>query len=190
MPVEKVRCPWARSPAMIAYHDKEMGQARSRRSHALRVYRTRSHAGRTLVGNRARATRSVPRGVFKLRNHLCGCLRRRRLGTDDERRGAHPQSSKASFRAPEREGSACDRERVRLAAQVFWDYVDGKPLVCYPSSIGGLLDSTPIAAEIAKDLQERGFRFVGPRMIYAFLQAVGIVQGHFATCFLAGSTKE
>ena len=41
---------------------------------------------------------------------------------------------------------------------------------------------TPLAERISKDLRKRGFRFVGPTIVYAYLQAVGVVNDHLVTC--------
>jgi DNA-3-methyladenine glycosylase I len=64
-----------------------------------------------------------------------------------------------------------------------WSFVDGAPLV------GGWRDVSEIPAETAKsralskDLKRRGFRFVGPTVCYAFMQAVGLVNDHVTSCF-------
>ncbi len=67
-----------------------------------------------------------------------------------------------------------------------WAFVDGKPVVNRQdtSKNGSLPASTPLSDRISKDLKKRGFRFVGTTILYAFLQAVGVVNDHSRECFL------
>jgi DNA-3-methyladenine glycosylase I len=64
-----------------------------------------------------------------------------------------------------------------------WDFVDGRPIQNSWPSLSEVPSSTPLAAAISKDLKKRGFRFVGPTIVYAFMQAVGMVNDHIITCF-------
>jgi DNA-3-methyladenine glycosylase I len=64
-----------------------------------------------------------------------------------------------------------------------WRFVDGKPVVNRPAP-GAVLPRTPLSDQISKDLLKRGFRFVGSTIIYAYLQAVGVVNDHARGCFL------
>jgi DNA-3-methyladenine glycosylase I len=64
-----------------------------------------------------------------------------------------------------------------------WGWVDGKP-VCNPrQGMGDVPASTPLAVTISKDLKKRGFTFVGPTIVYAFLQSTGVVDDHVVGCF-------
>jgi DNA-3-methyladenine glycosylase I len=60
-----------------------------------------------------------------------------------------------------------------------WDFVGGKPL----QNPGEVFAKTPLSEEISKALKKRGFKFVGPVIVYAWMQAVGIVNDHAAGCF-------
>ncbi|MEM9305342.1 MAG: DNA-3-methyladenine glycosylase I [Pseudomonadota bacterium] len=66
-----------------------------------------------------------------------------------------------------------------------WDFVDGQPIANRPASMADVPASTRLSDRISKDLKKRGFRFVGTTIIYAYLQAVGVVDDHMATCFRA-----
>ncbi len=66
-----------------------------------------------------------------------------------------------------------------------WAFVDGKPVVQVRSRAERLPASTELSDRISKDLKKRGFRFVGSTIIYAFLQAVGVVNDHSRECYLA-----
>lgn len=64
-----------------------------------------------------------------------------------------------------------------------WSFVDGEPIVNRWRRLEQLPAETPLSREISKDLKRRGFRFVGPTVIYAFMQAVGMVNDHVTSCF-------
>jgi DNA-3-methyladenine glycosylase I len=64
-----------------------------------------------------------------------------------------------------------------------WSFVDGEPLVGSWRSVRELPAETDESKAMSKDLKRRGFRFVGPTICYAFMQAVGIVDDHTLDCF-------
>jgi DNA-3-methyladenine glycosylase I len=64
-----------------------------------------------------------------------------------------------------------------------WAFVDGRPMV---NGKGPVPTRTELSDRISKDLKKRGFRFVGTTILYAYLQAVGVVNDHSADCFLYG----
>jgi DNA-3-methyladenine glycosylase I len=63
-----------------------------------------------------------------------------------------------------------------------WDFVDGKPLQNTIRSMNEIPVKTPLAERVSKDLLKRGFRFVGPTIVYAFMQACGLVNDHLVDC--------
>ena len=63
-----------------------------------------------------------------------------------------------------------------------WRYMDGKPLQNRFRSLAEVPASTPLSERISKDLKKQGFRFCGPVISYAFMQAVGMVNDHLVTC--------
>ena len=66
--------------------------------------------------------------------------------------------------------------------QFLWRYMDGKPLQNRFKSLAEVPASTPLSERISKDLKKQGFRFCGPVITYAFMQAVGMVNDHLVTC--------
>ena len=66
-----------------------------------------------------------------------------------------------------------------------WSFTDGVPVRARRRSLKDIPAKTPLAEQISKELVRRGFRFVGPTIVYAFLQAVGVVDDHLVTCFRA-----
>ncbi len=64
-----------------------------------------------------------------------------------------------------------------------WDHVDGQPIRGDWPNRDDIPASTPLAEAISKDLKKRGMSFVGPTIIYAYLQAVGVVNDHWRGCW-------
>lgn len=64
-----------------------------------------------------------------------------------------------------------------------WDYVDGKTVVNTWQSLAEVPAETETSRKMSKDLQRRGFKFVGPVVCYSTMQAVGLVNDHLVTCF-------
>jgi DNA-3-methyladenine glycosylase I len=65
-------------------------------------------------------------------------------------------------------------------AKTMWAHVGGKPVV---TTTGHVLAKTPLSETISADLKKRGFKFVGPVIVYAWMQAVGMVDDHALDCF-------
>jgi DNA-3-methyladenine glycosylase I len=65
---------------------------------------------------------------------------------------------------------------------VLWGHVDHTPIVNKRRSLAELPAQTEISKRISKDLKKRGFRFVGPTIVYALMQACGLVNDHLVTC--------
>ena len=64
-----------------------------------------------------------------------------------------------------------------------WAFVNSKPLQTGAVSIGDVPAQTPLAVEVSKALKAKGFKFVGPVIVYAWMQAVGMVNDHLTCCF-------
>ena len=68
-------------------------------------------------------------------------------------------------------------------AGLLWSFVDGEPLVGGWKTVAQLPAETPASKAMSKELKRRGFRFVGPTVCYAFMQAAGLVNDHTVGCF-------
>lgn len=66
--------------------------------------------------------------------------------------------------------------------QYIWGFVNGKPVVNQWTTLQEIPAKTPLSETISKDLLQRGFRFVGPTIVYAHMQATGMVNDHLVTC--------
>jgi DNA-3-methyladenine glycosylase I len=64
-----------------------------------------------------------------------------------------------------------------------WQFVDGKPIRNSWRELADIPASTPESVAMSRDLKKRGFKFVGPTICYAFMQAVGMVNDHVVNCF-------
>jgi len=63
-----------------------------------------------------------------------------------------------------------------------WEYVDGRPLQNRWRTLDEVPAFTPLSQQVSKDLKKAGFRFCGPTIVYAFMQAVGLVNDHLVGC--------
>ena len=75
------------------------------------------------------------------------------------------------------------REEHGSFAEYVWRFVGGGPLVGSWSTVGEIPAETAESRALSKDLKQRGFRFVGPTVCYAFMQAAGLVDDHTLDCF-------
>lgn len=64
-----------------------------------------------------------------------------------------------------------------------WNWVDGKPIVNTFKKFDTIPASTPLSEAISKELKKRGWTFVGPTIVYAVMQAAGLVNDHLVSCF-------
>ena len=71
-------------------------------------------------------------------------------------------------------------------SEYIWRFVDHEPIVNYPKKHADVKATTPLSDAISKNLKKRGFKFVGSTVVYAFMQATGIVNDHVVNCFLKG----
>jgi DNA-3-methyladenine glycosylase I len=184
------RCPWGNATALYrAYHDKEWG---------VPVRRDRK-LFEMLVLEGAQAGLSW-RTILEKRAHY----RRVFDGFDPKKVAAYDQRKIAALLADAgivrnrlKVESAVTNARAFLAVQkefgsfakYLWGWVEGEPIVNRPATLKGVPPRTPLSDALSKDLKTRGFRFVGSTIVYAFLEAVGVVDDHVATCFKARSAS-
>lgn len=180
---ERVRCGWATSDLMIAYHDNEWG----RPVHDdVRLFEMLTLEGaqaglswetilRKREGYRAAFRGFDPAAVARFNERSVARLMqdpgivRNRLKIESTIANA-----KAVLRAQREEGS--------LDA-LLWSFTGGRTLDARPGATADLPAQTAESKAMSKDLKNRGFRFVGPTVCYAFMQAVGMVNDHVAGCF-------
>ncbi|MCO5229811.1 MAG: DNA-3-methyladenine glycosylase I [Chitinophagales bacterium] len=78
------------------------------------------------------------------------------------------------------------QEEFGSFSNYLWGFVDGQPIVNHFESLAEVPASTHLSDTISKDLKKRGFTFVGSTIVYAYMQAIGMVNDHVKTCFKSG----
>ena len=74
------------------------------------------------------------------------------------------------------------REEFGSFDKYIWAFFDNKPIINHHKKMSDIPAVTPMAEVISKDLKKRGFKFVGPTIIYAYMQAAGMVNDHIVSC--------
>jgi DNA-3-methyladenine glycosylase I len=64
-----------------------------------------------------------------------------------------------------------------------WGFVSGKPIINRYKTLKQVPAHTPLSEKISKDLKQKGFKFVGPTVVYAHMQATGMVNDHLIDCY-------
>jgi DNA-3-methyladenine glycosylase I len=75
-----------------------------------------------------------------------------------------------------------DIESKQGFSNYLWDFVDGRPVQTNRTHMGDIPTQNDMSVRLSKDLKQRGFKFCGPTIVYAFAQAVGMVNDHLVTC--------
>lgn len=75
------------------------------------------------------------------------------------------------------------QEREGSFSEYLWGFVDGRPIENRWNSISQVPAETDLSRRISKDMKKRGFRFVGPVIIYSLIQSAGLVNDHLVDCF-------
>lgn len=183
--VQRKRCWWAADSdsEYIRYHDGEWGRPSHDDRHLFEMLVLEgAQAGlswSTILRKRANYRRAFagfdPKKVARFDGRRIEALLgdagivRNRLKIDSAITNAR------AFLEVQREFGSFDR--------YLWSFVDGRPIVNCPRGRGEVRAHTPLSDRISKDLKKRGFRFVGTTIVYAYLQAVGVVNDHTRECF-------
>lgn len=75
------------------------------------------------------------------------------------------------------------REEFGSFCTYIWNFIGGKPIDHQPKTLKDIPASTPLSDALSKDLKKRGFKFVGTTVVYAHMQATGMVNDHVADCW-------
>lgn len=177
------RCMWAQGPEMIQYHDKEWG---------IPVHDDKKLFEMLILeGAQAGLSWST---ILKRRKTY------RKAFDDFDLKIVSKYTQKDITRLLSDEGIIRNRLKIKSTinnAQKFleiqkefghfdkylWSFVEGKPIKNNFAKHSDIPTSTVLSDQISKDLKKRGFSFVGTTIIYAYLQAVGIVNDHTKNCF-------
>jgi DNA-3-methyladenine glycosylase I len=186
----KLRCAWCPAdPLYVAYHDTEWGVALRADRHLFEMLCLEgAQAGLSWITvlrkrdtyreafDHFDAEKMVRYNAVKRRRLLQNPgIIRNRLKVDAFISNAH-----AYLEICTSQGSFSD---------YLWQFTNGKVLRRRPIYLGQVAASTPHSDAMSKDLKQKGFKFVGSTICYAFMQAVGIVDEHQRNCWAAGKEK-
>lgn len=181
-PKTKQRCAWARSESEIVYHDEEWGVPQRDEHHLFEMLTLEgAQAGLSwsTILNKREGYRKLfkkfdPKKVAKFtqddveRLMLNASIVRNRLKIESTVNNAKTVLELYT--------------QGTTFSEVMWEYVDGAPIVNRFASHSEIPAQTELSKHISKDLKKRGFRFVGPTVIYAMMQACGMVNDHTTGC--------
>ena len=181
---ERPRCAWCgEDPLYVAYHDEEWGvpvhddrrlfemlilEGAQAGLSWITVLRKREAYRRCFAGFDPRVVAALTDTDLKRILQDPGIVRNR-LKVDSAR------SNALAFLAVQAEFGSFEA--------YLWPFVGGAPRVNHPRVMADLPAVTAEAEALSRDLKKRGFRFVGPTIVYAFMQAVGMVDDHLAGCW-------
>jgi len=182
MKSKPARCPWAKSENDIAYHDKEWG---------VPLHDDRA-LFEMLILEGAQAGLSWSTILNKRENY------RRAFDNFDAKKIAKYSDKKVAALLAD---AGIVRNRLKIASTIrnakafltvqkefrsfdtyLWSFVGGKPIVNHRKEMEDMPVKTPISDALSKDLLKCGFKFVGSTIMYAFMQATGMVNDHLVTC--------
>ncbi|HXH24841.1 MAG TPA: DNA-3-methyladenine glycosylase I [Vicinamibacterales bacterium] len=178
------RCGWARTPLSIAYHDAEWGMP-VHDDRVLFEFLVLEGAQAGLSWETILKKREAYRAAFanfdpaKVARFTPARIERLLADPGIVRNRLKIESAVSNARA----FLAVQREFGSFDAYV-WQFVGGRPRVNAWRSPREIPTRTPESDALSRDLQRRGFRFVGSTICYAFMQAVGMVDDHLADCFV------
>jgi DNA-3-methyladenine glycosylase I len=179
------RCAWAAkaSPLDVAYHDAEWG---------VPVHDDRK-LFEFLILEGAQAGLSWTTILAKRENYrrALAAFDPRRVARFDARKRAQLLTDPGIVRNRLKIEATVDNARAFLVTQeafgsfdrYVWQFVDGRPMQNRFRRSAQVPAQTPLSDRISKDLKARGFRFVGSTIVYAYMQAVGLVNDHLVDCF-------
>jgi len=180
----RIRCPWGvGDPLNLGYHDAEWGVPLHDERRLFELLNLEgAQAGLAWIT------------ILRKRDGY----RRAFEGWDPQRIAAYGPDDEARLLA----ASGIVRNRAKIRATIanagaylrltdelgsfdgyLWSFVDGRPIQNHVATMDELSAETELSRALSRDLRGRGFGFVGPTIVYAFLQAAGLVNDHLVSCF-------
>ena len=177
------RCAWARNPLAIRYHDREWGvPVRNDRKLFEFLILEGAQAGLswdTILRKRA-AYRKAYLGFDAKKVARFDAKKKRALMADA---GIVRNRLKIEASVVNAKCFLALQEEFGSFARYAWGFVGGRPVVNRRRALSEVPARTEVSDALSKDLKSRGFRFVGTTILYAFMQAVGMVNDHETRCF-------
>ena len=185
-PPEKRRCGWPGNPLAIRYHDREWGvPVKSDRRLFEFLILEGAQAGLswdTILAKRENYRRAFDGFDFE-KIALYDSNKKKQLLADA---GIVRNRAKIDATIVNARAFIALREESGSFSRYLWAFVDGRPLQGNRRGRGDVPARTAVSDALSKDLKKRGFKFVGTTIVYAFMQAVGMVNDHERSCFRHG----
>jgi DNA-3-methyladenine glycosylase I len=177
------RCPWPKEdPLYIAYHDKEWGVPEfDDRALYEKLVLDGFQAGLSWI-TILRKRDNFRRAFDDFRPEKIARYQKRKIESLMKDAGIIRNRAKIEGAVLSARAWLEIMESSPGFSTLLWGYVDGKPKLNKFRSTRQVPAETPLSQKISKDLVARGFKFVGPTIVYAFMQAVGMVNDHLVTC--------
>ncbi len=183
--MDRVRCPWTppNEPLYVEYHDREWGVPLYD-DHRLFEMLVLEGAQAGLSWLIVLRKRDAYRAAFDNFDPV-------KVAAYDEEKVAELLANPGIIRHRGKIEAAVGNARGVLAIQAeygalapyLWSFVDGRPIQNQRRALADYPAQTVESQRMSKELQRRGFKFVGPTIMYAFMQAVGMVNDHTVDCF-------
>ncbi len=187
----KTRCPWVnlKNPEYILYHDTEWGRPIKDDQLLFEML--------TLEGAQAGLSWET---VLKKRSNYRRCFHQfdiQRVSQMSAKEGKALLNDSGIIRNRLKIESTIKNAKQVLQIQkefgsfseYLWRFVDFKPLCSNFQTLDDYPAQTQLSTQISKDMKKRGLGFVGPTIVYAFMQAVGLTQDHSLDCFLHNKSE-
>ena len=182
-PAQAIRCAWATTPLGIAYHDSEWGVP-LHDDRMLFEFLILEGAQAGLSWELILQKRESYREAFDWFDPVA-------VASYDDDKVAELLANPGIVRNRLKVAASIGNARAFLDAQrefgtfdaYIWGFVGGSPVSNAWQSLADIPASTPTSKTMSKELRRRGFRFVGPTICYAFMQATGMVNDHTVDCF-------
>ena len=182
-PLSRRRCRWAREPLDVAYHDREWGvpvRDDRRLFELLLLEGAQAGLSWSIILRKRPGYRRAFAGFDPRRVARFGPRDVRRLLADE---GIVRNRAKVEAAVGNAQAFLAVQAEHGSFAEYLWRFVAGRPLQNRWRSHAVVPAQTDVSRALSADLRRRGFRFVGPTICYAFMQAVGLVNDHTLDCF-------
>lgn len=185
MEADKIRCDWClgQFPEYVKYHDREWGvPVHNERKHFEFLVLEGAQAGLSwaTILKRREEYRKAFDGFDPVK---IASYNRRKINSLLKDPGIIRNRLKIESAVNNAKCFLQVKDEFGSFDKYIWHFVDGRPVINHWKSIREIKPTTFLSDKLSKDLKQRGFNFVGSTIIYAHMQAIGMVNDHLVSCF-------